>query len=77
MESRAFIREAKKLMQQMIAKPAADQATQSELTRLLQGMQNPTLPSVRRLVEMAQRYDYEVEGRVIHRLNEAEKAWEG
>ena len=78
MESTAFIREAKKMIQKMPRVKTEDREQfQNELNRLLQGLHNPTLMTANDLVSAAKEHGFTVEARVQHRLAEGERAWQG
>jgi len=73
MNSLAFIRDAKSLITQI--KQSGNDATantqiQQQLDQLFSGMTNPSLPSAKRLAETALWHKFNVDSRVIHRVNQ-------
>lgn len=85
MESRVFIKSANQLISRI--KDAAllavvgnvDSSETNDIQRQIhtafQGLQNPTLPSASKLIEVATEHGYEVDVRVLHRVAEAERCW--
>lgn len=82
MNSQAFIKHAAQAIRDI-----ADQSTlemigsgnhenrqriQKELNQLFAGLQNPTLPSAYRLRDAAQNAGYQVDGRILQRLEQHE-----
>jgi len=70
MNSIAFIRDAKNLIQVMDSKINNETQVQQQLDQLFTGLTNPSLPSAKRLVESALRNKFIVDSRVIHRVNQ-------
>ena len=76
MESRSFITHAQALIARINTRGPEDRETiQREINGLLQGLQNPTLPSAARLVHHALAAGYTVKPDIQHRLQQAESCW--
>lgn len=84
MESRNFIKAAKELIVEMKDQTnltsyeeaqVRAETIQRDLSRLLSGLTNPTLPSAVRLLEVAHEYGYRVDEDVRHAIYSAEKIW--
>jgi hypothetical protein len=80
MESRAFIREARVLIEDITApnpfgatleeEVARNKDLQKRITNLFQGLQNPTLPSAFNLRDAALAHNFSVNPQVLHRLQQ-------
>lgn len=87
MESRLFIKAAASVMERMrfssIGSSSFEEeqekkaAIQKDLNHLLFTLQNPTLPSAERLVNVALDYNFQVDNRILSKIRQAESYWQG
>ena len=72
MESRAWIKQATDLIEQIRFEPSSNEETQKEVTNLFKLLENPTLPSAYRLRDASLAAGYTVTQSVLQRLSQHE-----
>lgn len=87
MESRTFIKQAADLQRRIKDLNLAEnlnvdttqdnrQAIQKDLSQTFTGLQNPTLPSAYKLRDAALNAGYNVDPKILHRIQQAEGCWQ-